>query len=59
MILTFLHYAHPFDRENINEPKDKVLVMLLTITSVTVGFLLGMEWQEQIILKELAKRRRA
>lgn len=46
-------------RENINEPKDKVLVMLLTITSVTVGFLLGMEWQERIILKELAKRRRA
>ncbi|XP_047057203.1 uncharacterized protein LOC124663558 [Lolium rigidum] len=46
-------------RENINEPKDKVLVILLTITSITVGFLLGMEWQENIILKELAKMRRA
>ncbi|KAM0898248.1 hypothetical protein ACQ4PT_022053 [Festuca glaucescens] len=50
-------------RENINEPKSKVLVLLLTISSVTLGFLMGMEWQEnhirKNISKELAKRRRA
>jgi hypothetical protein len=58
-----MHYAHPFDRENIAEPKSKVLVLLLTIASGTLGFFLGVEWQEnnirKNISKELAKKRRA
>jgi hypothetical protein len=53
-----VHYAHPFDRENTIEPPSKGLVALLTVACVALGFLMGMEWQENIIRRELDKIKR-
>jgi hypothetical protein len=63
-ILTFMHYACPFDREKINEQrgiKKAVLigkVLLVTVASLAIGFVMGVDWLENAIRKELAKRRR-
>jgi hypothetical protein len=49
-ILTFMHYAHPFDRENINRPEGKGMTVLFTIASLAVGFVLGVEWYDHAVL---------
>jgi hypothetical protein len=54
-----MHYAHPFDRENINEPKRAEMSTLLIFASVVAGFILGVEWQENIFRKEFARMKRA
>jgi hypothetical protein len=46
--LTFMHYAHPFDRENILEGLiGKGLMVLVTISSAALGFFLGAEMCEK------------
>jgi hypothetical protein len=54
-----MHYAHPFDREKISEPKRDGLSALLIFGSIAVGFVMGVEWQEDILRKKFAKMRRA
>ena len=46
MVLTFMHYAHPFDRENINEPIRIGVMVLDTIACIAVGFMMGVKWYE-------------
>jgi hypothetical protein len=46
MILTLIHYSHPFDRENIKEPKRNGMPVLLGIASVAIGFIMGVEWYD-------------
>ena len=38
-----MRYAHPFDRENMNEEKRKRTQALLTIAGVVVGFIVGVK----------------
>ena len=53
-----MHYAHSFDRENIDEP-DKWMVEMVIIASVAVGFFMGTEWELNSLRKKLSKTRRA
>jgi hypothetical protein len=56
MILTLMHYAHPFDREkNINGLKDNGVLVLYTITTVAIGFLLGADFVAKSLPAQLAK----
>jgi hypothetical protein len=48
-------YAHPFDRENINEEKRRRIQALLTIAGVAVGFVVGMKCEIDKYRKAFAK----
>ena len=51
-----MHYAHPFDRENIiNGLKRKGLWVMVSITSAAIGFLLGVEVCEQIVYAHVGR----
>jgi hypothetical protein len=42
-------YAHPFDRENINDALRKgIILVLLTSTSFAFGFVMGAKWYERV-----------
>ena len=54
-----MNYAYPFDRESISGPEETIMVLLLTITSIATGFLMGMDWVQNTYFKKLTKNRRA
>jgi hypothetical protein len=55
--LTFMHYAHPFDRENILEGLiGKGLMVLVTISSAALGFFLGAEMCEKSLYEYAARK---
>jgi hypothetical protein len=57
MMLTFMHHAHPFDREKmIDGLKRNGLKVLLTISAVAIGFLAGADCCEQSLYDHPAKK---
>jgi hypothetical protein len=54
-----MYYAYPFDRESFNDPKWDGMRLLVIIASMAVGFVMGVEWQENMFRQNFAKRRRA
>jgi hypothetical protein len=51
-----MHYAHPFDRKNIDKPKMDGMAILLNIATVAVGFMMGAEWCDMAIRAAVANR---
>ncbi|CAN6203035.1 unnamed protein product [Urochloa humidicola] len=47
------------EEENVNEPKRNGMMILLTIASVAIGFIMGAEWYEHAFRVANAKRSRA
>ena len=54
-ILTLMHCAHPFDRENMNEPK-RSDILLDAIVTFGVGFILGADWFVYALRVAVVKR---
>ena len=52
--LTSMHYAHPFARENVNEPKWMILVH--TVGCFAVGFMFGSDCCENAINAAVTKK---
>lgn len=52
-----MHYAHPFDRENINEPKRNMISVLDAIAFIAVGFVMGVKWYERAFLAANARKK--
>jgi len=50
-----MHYAHPFDRENMNEPK-RSDILLDAIVTFGVGFILGADWFVYALRVAVVKR---
>jgi len=46
-------------RESISGPEETIMVLLLTITSIATGFVMGMDWVQNTYFKKLTKNRRA
>ena len=54
-----MHFiCNPYDRETIKEPSNG-MVGLLTIASLVMGYIMGVEWEERSLRKKFAKKRRA
>ncbi|TVU16545.1 hypothetical protein EJB05_40115, partial [Eragrostis curvula] len=51
-----MHHAHPFARENINEPSRDWMLLVDTVVFIFVGFLAGADYCDQAIHAALAKK---
>lgn len=56
MFLTFMHYAHPFARENINVPKRDWMILVRSVACIAIGFVAGADYCEQAINAAVAKK---